>query len=150
MRTKLAARIEDISQQITTIVSSDNAVRDVAKQLELEFRGVGLQVSELSKSVSELKGEIADVANRKGVHDAQQVDVELRQDNAELAKIESGSEQIETRPKCVVRLSLGKKRGLYPPCAARYTSMKTTNESKYTTQSHSLSQQQKSRTFQIV
>jgi chromosome segregation ATPase len=120
VRTKLTARIEDINQQITRIVSGDNAVKDATRQLELDFRGMGVQVLELSKCVSELKGKIANATNQKGDHGAQEVDVGPMQDNTDLAKVESGSEQIQTRPKRVITLSLGKKRGLYPVCIKIY------------------------------
>uniref|UniRef100_A0A093VIV1 Uncharacterized protein n=1 Tax=Talaromyces marneffei PM1 TaxID=1077442 RepID=A0A093VIV1_TALMA len=110
VRTKLTARIEGISQQITAFLSGDNAAIDATKQLKLEFRAMGLQMSELSKSVSGLKGEIASVIAQKGGHCGLQADAEAGQGNAYLAKIESVLEQIETRPKCIVRLSLGKKR----------------------------------------
>ncbi|KUL88337.1 hypothetical protein ZTR_05021 [Talaromyces verruculosus] len=124
LRTKLTARFEDIAQQITQIVNDDNTAKDATKQLELDFKGMGLQVSELSKCVSELKGELANVANQKGAHATQEVDVELMQDNTRLAKVESVSEQIETRPRRIVILSLKKKRGLYS-CAGRYILTKT-------------------------
>lgn len=112
VRTKLTARIEDITQQITQFASGENATKDATKQLELDFKGMGVQMSELSKCVSELKGEIANVANQKRSHAAQEVDVE--QDNTEWDKVESVSEQIETRPRRIVILSLKKKRCLYP------------------------------------
>ncbi|KAI7970358.1 hypothetical protein EIK77_007707 [Talaromyces pinophilus] len=120
VRTKLTARIEDITQQITHIVSGDNAAKDATKQLELDFKGMGHQVSVLSKSVSELKGELVNVANQKGSHTTQEVAVEPTQDNTELAKVESVLEQIETRPRRIVILSL-KKRGLYPPLSTLST-----------------------------
>lgn len=112
VRTKLTASIEDINQQITQIVSVNNAAEDVTKQLELDIRGMGHQVTELSKCVSELKGEIANVAYQIGALAAQEVDVEPTQDKAELAKVESGSEQIEARRRRIVTLSLGEKRSL--------------------------------------
>ncbi|RAO72308.1 uncharacterized protein BHQ10_008320 [Talaromyces amestolkiae] len=110
VRTKLTASIEDINQQITQIVSVNNAAEYVTKQLELDIRGMGHQVTELSKCVSELKGEIANVAYQIGALAAQEVDVEPTQDKAELAKVESGSEQIEARRRRIVTLSLGEKR----------------------------------------
>lgn len=149
IRTKLTSRIEEITQQITHIVSGDNAVRDTTEQLELDFKGMGLQVSELSKCVSELKGELANVANQKGSHAAQEVDVEPTQDNTELAKVESVSEQIETRPRRIVILSLRKKRGLCPG-EGGYIFTKAANESKQTTQNSSPIQRQKSQLFQIA
>lgn len=121
VRTKLTARIEDITQQITQFASGENATKDATKQLELDFKGMGVQMSELSKCVSEFKGEIANVANQKRSHAAQVVDVEPTQDNTELAKVESVSEQIETRPRCIVTLSLKKKRCLYPVCRDIYS-----------------------------
>lgn len=113
VRTKLTASIEDINQQITQIVSSNNTAEDVTKQLELDFRSMGLQITELSKCVSELKGEIANVAYPKGSLAAQEVEVEPTQDMEELAKVESGLEQTEARPRRIVTLSWGKKRGLF-------------------------------------
>ncbi|PCG91445.1 Hypothetical protein PENO1_093840 [Penicillium occitanis (nom. inval.)] len=114
VRTKLTARIEDITQQITHIVSGDNAAKDATKQLELDFKGMGHQVSVLSKSVSELKGELVNVANQKGSHTTQEVAVEPTQDNTELAKVESVLEQIETRPRRIVILSLKKREADHP------------------------------------
>lgn len=111
VRTKLTARIEDINQQITSFAGGDSALKDVTTQLEVELRTMGVQVAELSKSVSELKGETTTITNQKEDHGTRPVEIESTQDNTDLAKIESGSEQIETRPKCVVRLSLGKKKG---------------------------------------
>ncbi|EED12260.1 conserved hypothetical protein [Talaromyces stipitatus ATCC 10500] len=110
VRTKLTARIEDINQQIASFLGSDNAVKDVTKQLELEFRGMGLQLAELSESVSELRGEITNIAKRKQPERTQHVHVESTQDNTGLAKVESGTEVTVARPKCVVRLFYGKKK----------------------------------------
>lgn len=120
VRTKLTTRIEDINQQITRIVSGNTAVKDVTKQLGLEFRGMELQVSELSKCVSELEGEIINVANQKRSLAAQEVDVVTTQDSSELSKVESGPEQLGTRPRRIVILSLGKKRGLCLLCREIY------------------------------
>lgn len=128
VRTKLTSRIEDINQQITQIVNSDSVVKDVTKQLELDFRSMGLQVSDLSKSLSQLKGDIANMANQQRAHTAQEIDVAPTQDNTELAKVESVSEQVETRPKRIVKLFLGQRRSLYPSARIYiYISLSETN-----------------------
>ncbi|OKL58286.1 hypothetical protein UA08_06748 [Talaromyces atroroseus] len=113
MRTKLATRIENISQQISAIVN-DGAMKDATEKLETGVRDMGLQVSELSNRMSEFKADIAKVTTgvtRNIEHqEPRQTALESRQDNLELKKTEPEPVQIETKPRLLVMLQYKKQK----------------------------------------
>lgn len=88
VRSKLATRIEDVSQQIAGFVSGDGAMmRSATKELELGLRDMGFQVQKLSNQMSEFKADVAKVmADRKEIQEAQArsraaLELGLRKDN---------------------------------------------------------------------
>lgn len=113
VRTKLNARIEDLNQQIRACVGDNSSFKEVTQNLQCEFRSFAVQLSDLLLNVSEVKDKIAHVELRQ-LQLTIQPDAEPKQGVDGTSNVETiESRQVESKPKCIVKLVYGKSKRMY-------------------------------------